>query len=250
MPHKGTSPKKNKDVLKPRKDKCSFQEESCANGQDLAYPLHISETEGNPTNTRATNSDKLLSCSYCVSNYQQIIIACLHHVITTLKLKPGKNRTNTDTHDICVRGTVTLEVLLCPAAQNTCRSTGHFWIPEADQEEPELPFFYSPSSTTSRIVLFWGGSCLSWRGLVTQIQKLCRGSGDQDIFPSQQCGTAHGITMKLQTWLLSRTQPRTSLHSGFNIQESNCSFLLHDTMLNYTSLSLVFRMGYSDSQMI
>lgn len=125
-------------------DKCSHQKESCADGQDLAYSLHPSETEGNSTNARATNSDKLLSCPYCVSSYQQIIIACLHHVTTTLKLKPGKNSTNTDTHGICFRGTVTLEVLLCPGAQITCRSTGHFWIPEAGQEEYELPFLPQP----------------------------------------------------------------------------------------------------------
>lgn len=111
-------------------------------------------------------------------------------------------------------------------------------------------FVHNPSSTASKIVLFWGGSYLRWRGLITWIQQLCRGAGDQDISPSQQCGMAHGFTMKLQTWLLSRTQPRTSLHSGFNIPGNNCSFLLHDIMFNYTSLSLVFRMGYSDSQMI
>lgn len=76
------------------------------------------------------------------------------------------------------------------------------------------------------------------------------GTRVQDILLSLRCRMAHGITVKLQTWLLSRTQLRISLHSGFNIPGNNCSFLLHDIMLNYISLHLVFRMGYSDSQTI
>lgn len=49
---------------------------SCPDGHDLAYPLLTSETEGNPTNTRATNSDELLYGPYCISNNEQNLIAC------------------------------------------------------------------------------------------------------------------------------------------------------------------------------
>jgi hypothetical protein len=45
-----------------------------------------------------------------------------------------------------------------------------------------------------------------------------------------------------------RTQPRTSLHLGFNTPGNNYSSLLHDIMLNYTSLSSLFRISYTYSQ--
>ena len=49
--------------------------------------------------------------------------------------------------------------------------------------------------------------------------------------------------MKLRTWLLSKTQPRTSLHFRFNIPGNNCSFLPHDIMLMYTIIKFSFQNG-------
>lgn len=91
---------------------------------------------------------------------------------------------------------------------------------------------------------------MSWGCPVAGIRQSRGCPRDQDALSSPCRGIAYGIAVKLQTWLVSRTQPRTSLCSVFNISGNNYSFLLHDIMLNYTSLSLVFRMGYSDSQMI
>lgn len=110
-----------------------------ADGQDLAYPLQTSATEGNPTNTRAANSDELLPL--CVSNNPQIFIACPQHVTTTLNLSPGKNRTDTDIPDICFRGTVPLGGSLCPGAHTLAGPPG---FPEAGQEDQELHFLPRP----------------------------------------------------------------------------------------------------------
>lgn len=216
-----------------------------ADGQDLAYPLQTSATEENPTNTRAVNSDELLRL--CVSNHQQIFIAYPQHVTETLKLNPGKSRTNTDIPDICFRETI-------PLGTRSVREHTNLQVPLDFQKQVRKTrnciFSQDQSFTTSCVGLLWGGRSLSERGPVTCTRKLCRCLGGEDIFPAQQRGTAHGTAMKLQTGLLSRTQLRIPLHSGLNIPWSNCSFILHDRMPNYTSLSLVFRMGYSDSQMI
>lgn len=50
---------------------------SCIDGQDLAYPLSTSQAKGNSTNTGATNTDELFSCSYCLQ--QSTSLYCNSH---------------------------------------------------------------------------------------------------------------------------------------------------------------------------
>lgn len=59
-------------------DKCFIPEgHGHADSEDLAYPLQTSETEGNPTNTRAVNADELLSCPYVFPTINKSLLHAL-----------------------------------------------------------------------------------------------------------------------------------------------------------------------------
>lgn len=81
----------------------------CSDSQDQAYPLQTSEREGNPTKYQVNSSRP----DSVVSNNQQILIASPYQVTTTLKRKPGQNKTNTDICNINFTEAVPTEVLLC-----------------------------------------------------------------------------------------------------------------------------------------
>lgn len=201
-----------------------------------------------PKGTSTTSLGGTSSSATTVSNHRQILITCPLLVTTTLNLRQAR-RGLTQKHNTPFPGKG------LPQRPHSTQSTEQCLVPpglsNTGQENHELLFpSMAPRLQQAEFYCHVEEAGRHWKGPVAGIRQLWGYPGDEDVFPSQWHGMAPGIPAKLQTRLVSRTQPRPSLHSGSNIPGSNCSFLLHDIMLNYTSLSLVCRMGHSDSQMI
>ena len=148
------------------------------------------------------NSSPTLTVSPTV--YQSLWQPPLHNQHSKIKAKQKEDQERHTRRS--TPGQITTKVLLCPGAQNTIRRLLDFRKQLA--KTVSCIFFHDPSPTTSRTPPLWEEVAKSQGGSALGMRQLWRCPGDWDSLPPQGCGMAHGTTVKLQTWLLSKTQSR------------------------------------------
>lgn len=121
-------------------------------------------------------------------------------------------------------------------------------FPDTDKKDMGSFSFMTPHPQHSKFLLLKGKTAESKGHPVDGRKKFSETTPQESLLTLTMWNDPH--MTEITDLDAFKDMTRTSLHLGFNIPGNNCSFLLHDIMLNYTSLSFVFRMGYSELQMI